>query len=69
MLQQCIIEDFNVDMLTKTNKSKNLHNFMNKNIFELSLLKHTTINGTQIVINNFDVKFFHIIDILNNKNF
>lgn len=69
MLQRCIIEDFNVDMLTKKKKSKKLHNFMNKNIFEFSLLKHTTINGNQIVINNFDVRFFHIIDILNNKNF
>lgn len=59
MLQQCIIEDFNVDMLTKTNKSKKLHNFMNKNIYELNLLKHTTINGTQILINNFDVKYSH----------
>jgi hypothetical protein len=69
MFQRCIIEDFNVDMLKKKKKSKKLHNFMNKNIFEFSLLKHTTINGNQIVINNFDVRFFHIIDILNNKNF
>jgi hypothetical protein len=59
MLQQCIIEDFNVDMLTKINKPKKLHNFMNKNIYELNLLKHTTINGTKILINNFDVRYSH----------
>jgi hypothetical protein len=59
MLQQCIIEDFNVDMLTKKNKPKKLHNFMNKNIYELNLLKHTTINGTKILINNFDVRYSH----------
>ncbi len=43
-----IIEDFNVDILTKTCQSITLCNFMNTKEIKLLFFEYTTINKTQI---------------------
>jgi hypothetical protein len=41
-----VIEDFNIDMLTKTSQSTTLQNVMNKYNLKHLFSKHTTINDT-----------------------